>query len=504
VGGPEPPTPHARFEPEDLGTLCVVSRIPAPLAVLTFLSNLALVGSLCSGLALGAQDLTTHIDDPVDLTDEGVAFVEYVTERELVYIGERVPLRLRFGFEETVLREQLIQLFVRRLDIPVLVEAPWFEDPQRAEVPRPWLTDAEGSIAAPLDFALNGEQVATHRVTSELRDGKTYTVLEIERDILPTRAPDLLIERPKLRFARGTRFRESLLDGRVAEDRQDAIVYGSDLRFRVEHPPSAGQPSDFQGLIGTYEVAAEVTPNHIAMGESLEFVLHVTGTGELGAWVAPRLTFRDFRILGEREIKSATGRRIGYTLEPLDAAAREVPPIEITYFDPTTTGTYRTLRTAAWPIQVDPDPETIIETAADGTDETPADEPPILPLVLVIIVGTVSMVMVLRRRRAMLAKDSNAGASLQSVVEQARRAHPDDAAAAFQACLGALVNNAAGESAGTSIQSRLIAAGLGANFARRAGSLSERLDARKFGGASDDDLDERLNAWLTELASCSD
>ncbi len=470
----------------------------------SLLSHLALVGTLLGSLSAKPQDLTTHIDDPVDLTDAGIAFVEYETDRDLVYVGERVPVRLRFGFEETALKEQLIQLFVRRLDVPVLVEAPWFDAPQRADVPRPWITTPVTSGTAPLNFALNGELIATQRITSEVRNGKTYTVLELERDILPTRTPDLLVERARLRFARGTRFRESLLDGRVAEDRQDAVVIGNDLLLRVEQPPTAGQPARFDGRIGTYQVEARAEPNRVTFGASFEWVLHVTGTGELAAWVPPRLSFRDFRILGEREIASTSGRRIGYTLEPLSSAAREVPPVELVHFDPTPPASYRVLRTAAIPIQIDPGPEVMVEPQPNTNEQRTADAPPVLPLVLVVVVGTVSMVLVLRRRRSVSARATQLGPSPHSIGESARREHAGDVTAAFQTCVRTLLESAPNATAGTSISSRLNAAGLRADLANRAGELSERIDARKFGNAHDDDLDTHLDAWLEALASSAD
>ena len=83
----------------------------------------------------------------------GGAFVDVRTDRETYFVGQAIRVRLRFGFEETFFAENLTQLFRRRLEIPVRIEAPWVEglggarlDPASVGDDEP---DASASASAP-------------------------------------------------------------------------------------------------------------------------------------------------------------------------------------------------------------------------------------------------------------------------------------------------------------------------------------------------------------------
>ena len=116
------------------------------------------------------------------------AFVEVVAPRDRYFVQERVSLRLRFGIEKEFLRKNLIQPFRQRMDVPVRLDAPW-------------LGDLAGTVALPeepdervkLTFVAADSVSRAARAADVVRDGKSFTVLEITRSYLPIEAGPLVV-----------------------------------------------------------------------------------------------------------------------------------------------------------------------------------------------------------------------------------------------------------------------------------------------------------------------
>ena len=303
---------------------------------------LLLVSSVYTGVQEASEDLdvpTLSVDGARDVTAEGFAFLELATPRDTYFVHEPIPLSLRFGFEERFFRDNLVSLFRRELDVPVQVQASWLRD-------LPGELDPPASGRVRQSFALDDRVAYAERVDGPRPDGRRFAALEIERSYLPTEAGELVISRPLLRFAYGTRFREDFGSGRVAVDRQDAFVRGGELTLTIQALPDEGRPPEFSGAVGRFSIEAEADPRDLRLGESLKLVLRIEGPGDPKLFGPPRLDgLEGFRDYGRIDDEGRTVRTVTYDLAPAHERVDEVPPIPFTFFDPDPPAGYRPVQT---------------------------------------------------------------------------------------------------------------------------------------------------------------
>jgi hypothetical protein len=310
---------------------------------------------LCLGTAVVAQPpgrtlAPLPIDGAHDLTGKGHAFIDVSAPRDTYFVHEAIPLRLRFGVEDGFLSTSMVQLFPRRLDVPVQVQTPWLE-----RLPGSPPTERGGRE---LGFAFS-DSVAAASAQQRTVDGKQFTVLEIQRTHRADDPGELVIPAPLLRFAYATRFREDFVNGRMGLDRRDAFVRGKKLTLRIQPLPAKGRPPEFTGGVGRFTVHATAKPRDIEVAQSFKLVLHIEGQGNLESLAPPRLDqLAGFHVLGMVDDKSSSPHRtVTWDMAPLNATIKEVPPIVFAFFDPTPPAGYRTEETQPIPLRVRPLPE---------------------------------------------------------------------------------------------------------------------------------------------------
>src|SRR5688572_17335043 len=152
------------------------------------LALLALV-SAAGAQESGAQDSGTQgrlvfpaqlVTSAEDLGGSGLAFVELESARDTYLLGEPIELTLRFGLQPAFLRENLVQLFPRPLDVPVQLFVPVFEEREGLRL-RAAAEPAGGSSVA------LGEAIVRATPTGEReRGGRTYATFELVRTVLAT------------------------------------------------------------------------------------------------------------------------------------------------------------------------------------------------------------------------------------------------------------------------------------------------------------------------------
>ncbi|MCI0585870.1 MAG: hypothetical protein L0323_03400, partial [Planctomycetes bacterium] len=281
---------------------------------------------------------------------ENLAFVEVRASKEEVYAGEPIHLSLRFGVEVRLLSEGVVPVSMRRLDVPVLVEAPWFDGLPGAPAAAGPAQDQPGA-----SFALNDGVARALRDGEAGRDGRTYRVLEVERTLWPGAPGEFEVPETVLRAAYATRFEEDALGGRVPLDRNPIEVRAPALRVRVLPLPAEGRTAGFTGAVGRFTVRAECAVREIPTGGSAKLLLRFEGEGNLGSFDPPRLDgLEGFHVRGLVEERAPGTRTITYDLAPLGPAVREIPPIPFPYVDPGPPAGYRLARTDPIPLRVRP------------------------------------------------------------------------------------------------------------------------------------------------------
>ena len=139
---------------------------------------------------------------------------------------------------------------------------------------------------------------------------------------------------------------------------QKVIVPSNTVNLKVYNVPAKGQPANFAGHIGEYKIQAQATPTQISVGDPITLTLTLSGPDYLEQVDLPPLNRqpqlnRNFKIPRERAVGETSGKIKVFTqtIRPLKPDIKEIPSIELSYFD-TRTGEYRTARTDSIPIQV--------------------------------------------------------------------------------------------------------------------------------------------------------
>jgi hypothetical protein len=326
----------------------------------------------------------------LDLSGEGLAFLELVTPGDEFFVGQVVPLRLRLGLEQTFLAENLLQLFARSLDVPVQLEAAWLDElPGARLLPGP---DGPGP-GAERSFALN-ERVVSAPAQEELRvGGQRFTVLVLERTLVPLREGELELSEARLHFAYATRFEDDFVHGRVARDRSSAFVRGAGRVLSIRALPEEGRPAGFGGAVGRFTLRATASAREVAVGESFKLELVLAGPGNLGHFPAPSLDLAGFHVNGLIDELRGTERSITYDLEALEPGLEAIPPLALDYFDPDPPEGYRSVRTPPVPLRVRAAPE----AAPAGEPEVGSGRGKLLVPGLLALALTVLLVAVARR-----------------------------------------------------------------------------------------------------------
>ena len=322
--------------------------------------------------------------------------LEFSGGRDTFVVGESFELALVLAIERAFLEEKLIQLFQRRLDLPVQVQAPWLAALAGAEL-GPFTEPADG-----VRLALGEELVRARRLPDEECEGRAFARFELARPCRATRVGPLLLAAPVLRFAYADEFSDDFLEGRVPRDRHEALVHGKARALTILPPPEEGRPLDFSGAIGSFTLTARASCTTLAVGESLTLELEVAGSGDLTDALAPRLAdLTGLRIQGELVEREPARLVARYDLVAETAGSLTIPAQTYAAFDTTPPAGYRALTSAPLTLEISP--------ARSADPRTSSTEPPPAPTggsgTRLILAGGALLLaaigfLVLRRRRA--------------------------------------------------------------------------------------------------------
>jgi hypothetical protein len=324
---------------------------------------------------------------PAAAAEPAAAEVTIATDREEVFVGEPVRIRIRLALDAERFRERAVPLTLRRTGLPVLLDAPWLRG-----------LAAPGPVEGPTLLAGDGVSAAKAAGTVA-RDGRTFEVYLLERRLVPDRPGPLVLAAPRLRWAEAGRIEEDVLGEAVPRDRREFSVEGTALSLRVLPLPAAGRPEGFAGPVGRFTLAAAADRGDAVVGGSVRLLLTVAGDGDPETFPEPAPgDLPGFHILGRLRGPAADGARTWtWDLAPLDAGVREVPAIPYPHFDPTPPGRYAVARSAPIPLRVRAD-----AAPPPGSPVPAPGEPRVAPWIrflLGAIVFGAAIVLAARRRR---------------------------------------------------------------------------------------------------------
>ncbi len=258
-----------------------------------------------------APDATQRADpDP----DARLAFAEMVIPRESVFVGELVPVEIRFYFN-------------KNYGFRLLAEQPTLS--------------GEGFTVEDLTAPKRGEQMV---------DGTAYHVFSFQSAITPVKSGELEIPGVNMpavvqvpsQMPRGFDDLFSQFFGNSGmTDSEQLNVTTDPVQLPVRPLPKAGRPENFAGAIGDFSLVIDADPKTAAAGDPLTLRAQVKGRGNFGAMGGPSLVGEDgWRSYPPSEnFDSADAIGFGGTktydyMIVATSKQTETPGVEFSFFDP--------------------------------------------------------------------------------------------------------------------------------------------------------------------------
>lgn len=453
------------------------------------LAALVLLALLC-GTARG--------QDAASVPDAERVFLETDVPGGPVHVRQPLRVTLRVGIDRAFFEGHVVQLFARRLTVPVHVTAPWWNE--LADAHQCLLIENSGAATAadtgtpPATLALNDDVVRARRVEDRSVDGRDFSVFEVSRTLLPLLAGTRELAAPTVRFAYGNAFRGDLFDDRVALDRVDVRAEGARAAVEVLALPEEGRPASYAGGVGRFAVRLALSRTRVAPAEHFELRLSVEsiGAGDVRSWNPPRLdVLEPLHVFGVLDDHRVPLRTFTYDVAVEDARAPIAPSVEVSWFEPGPEPRYHVEAVPlprydlALPGPVSADAEDGPAAAVEESGEAPKERGLLFGVVAVALLSFLAVLWLrLSRRRAPPVVDATPLSRLRQRLDVAG---PGGDAALADALSGYLAERLQCEPAaviGPDLSFRLEHAGVPGDLARRTADTLEHLVAVRYGGQS--------------------
>jgi hypothetical protein len=248
--------------------------------------------------------------------------------------------------------------------------------------------------------------------TQEMIDGEPYNVLTWDSALSTVKAgvypltldlPVALRVREKIRRGGRNPFKDffgdddapfggSILDDSIFDNffgnvtEKEMTLHSEPAAMHVQALPVQGQPADFSGAVGNFDVAAEMASANATAGDPLTLKIKISGRGNFDrvstAGLARSVAWKTYKPGMKFEPSDSAGisgtKTFEQTVIPTEAGTQEIPTLSFSYFDPKMER-YVTKQTEPIAVQVSAgDPAKIARTAAGASAGAPVPdvEPP--------------------------------------------------------------------------------------------------------------------------------
>ena len=210
--------------------------------------------------------------------------------------------------------------------------------------------------------------------SSEYVNGIEYTTAEIQRVVIvPQRSGKLTVDPmsmeciAQIRTERSNRrsmdpfeafFNDPFFNNNIANVQKE--LSSQSLSIDVKALPENGKPASFAGAVGNYKFSSSIDKSELSTNEAVTVTLTVSGSGNIELLQMPEPVFPpDFEVYDPKITTSTDANSQGmtgtkkaeYLAIPRRAGSFSIPPIEFSYYNPSTES-YQTLESEPYELIV--------------------------------------------------------------------------------------------------------------------------------------------------------
>jgi hypothetical protein len=268
----------------------------------------------------------------VQLKAGGAAFVQLVIPTRAVYVGESVPIDIEVGIRPGI---------VTSLNGPPALNSSDFTLNNLSRKPERRENVIEGN-----PFLI----MTWHTMLAAVKPGDFSLSVETPLSVKDARSADDVAFAAKL----GWPFSQIIYNGIAPKD---VKVASPAAELTVLALPTEGQPKDFSGAVGDFQVSSDISPAHAAAGDPQTLRLHIRGAGNFDRVDSAMFDHLEHWKTYPAKSSFTPSDAVGYKGEkvfeqPLIAAQpgeQSIPALDFSYFNPNTRK-YERVRTE--PIEV--------------------------------------------------------------------------------------------------------------------------------------------------------
>lgn len=317
---------------------------------------------------------------------QDILIVEVQPNKPSYVLGEAVTLTLALSIRKLMSNGTVLDADPFMREQPPHLQIPWFESLGE------WKTSDLRTFAQPFlgqqrpglyinDYRRDGLfqnallpfTLARHSTTRPTASGPVaYFTYQLQKQFRPINVGVQAIPLVSVKADLPTQVDTG---GRVLR-REKIVASSAPLSVEIRPVPTAGQPAQFRGAIGRFQLEADANPKILRVGDPLTVTLTLRGTGLFDTAQPPALErqeslARDFKVQADPPaVKTETdSKTLTYTLRPRRVGIRELPPIEMAAFDPETQR-YQMVRSAPVPLRVDAASTLAVTEVVETTSES--------------------------------------------------------------------------------------------------------------------------------------
>lgn len=225
-----------------------------------------------------------------------------------------------------------------------------------------------------------GQQALYAKKERGVLEGREYLTVQFNQTLIANETGQFIIPRATVSskvlqgYSRGRS--NDPFEGFFGRNRRGVystvITPSNEPKIQVLPLPKKGQPADFNGLVGSYSIFAQASPQEVNVGDPITLTIMVTGPKYLGNVTLPPLRSNqklksDFKIPDEMAPGEIKGRKKVFTqtIRAQHAAVKAIPAMSLSFFN-TKTKVYETAHSEPIPLQVH---QTKVVTVMDAEGE---------------------------------------------------------------------------------------------------------------------------------------